>query len=165
MQKNTRTLHSCDWSCFKYQRQRTFLLPVNWASKDLIASRLLNCSLRYKYGKSASLVKVLHFVMFRLFLRICITPLLLNCKNVLYHFWYLSVVACAFFIFIFVFSRNFLMNMTALHCKEYLNITESVIVTLWRPAKHIKKSPNDIVTNAGDYYDYYSQSVLIGYTE
>ena len=55
--------------------------------------------------------------------------------------------------------------MTALHCKEYLNITESVIVTLWRPAKHTKKSPNDIVINAGDYYDYYSQSVLIGYTE
>ena len=28
-----------------------------------------------------------------------------------------------------------------------------------------KKSPNDIVINAGDYYYCYSQSVLIGYTE
>ena len=29
------------------------------------------------------------------------------------------------------------------------------MMSLWRPAKSNKKSPNDIVINAGDYYYYY----------
>ena len=36
---------------------------------------------------------------------------------------------------------------------------------LWRPAKRTKKSPNHVVINAGDYYDYYGQSVLICHME
>ena len=54
----------------------------------------LNCSLMYKYGKSAGLVKALHSVMFRLCLRNCITPFSFACKNMLCHYWYLSVVPC-----------------------------------------------------------------------
>ena len=141
---------SCDWSYFKCQQQWTFPLPVNWALKDGIEGPFLNCSLRYKYRKSASLVKALHFVMFGLFLSNCITPFLLICKNVVYCYWYLSVVPCIFLLNTWICFQG-IWNMTALHCKEYLNITESVIVTLWRPAKRTKKSPNDIVINVGDY--------------
>ena len=71
----------------------------------------LNCSLRYEHGKSASLVEALHFVIFRLFLHNCITPFSLNCKNVLYRYWYLLVVPCIFFIeYLDWLSRNYLMK-------------------------------------------------------
>ena len=81
-------MHNYEWRSFGFRQQRTFLLPINRASKDCTKCCLWSSSLRQGRGSCRSTI----FVMSGLFLHNCITPFSLNCTNMLCHYGYLLTV-------------------------------------------------------------------------
>ena len=98
-------------SCWEKWPQLDFSLPVNWAMKRSFWKLSLNCSLRCKYGKSAYLVKALHLLCPGYFYATVSLLSRFICKNVLYCYWYSSVVCCILLLKIWIRSlKHYLMK-------------------------------------------------------